>query len=315
MNPSTDKLLEAFELRLKRHYKRAYAEMDKKVKKYAKRLQRIDSEMRKALTDEEYAKWRKQKLDKLKQYTDMRDAIAEELVHADSVAAKMIEDALPEFYAEGFNIGVYQLEHDFGMDTAFTLYDKSTVARLIKDNPKLMPDLPRFELRVPRDLRWNKAQIHSELVKGILQGDSVEKIAKRLPRASTEKTMKGAIRRARTMVNGAENAGRVDSYKRAEKLGIEMVQEWMATLDNKTRHEHRMLDGQKVAVGDEFKIDGYTIRFPGDPEAAPEMVWNCRCTMRGDLLKYPREGDYRKDAKVGDMTYEEWKKARSIYGN
>ena len=313
MNPSTDKLLEAFEKRLKRHYKRAYAVIDKKIKEYTADLAQIDSEMKAALSPDEYKRWRKETLDKLKQYTDMRDTIAEELVHADSVAAGMIEDVLPEFYAEGFNMGVYQLEHDFAMDTAFTLYDKSTVARLIKENPKLMPDLPKFELRVPRDLRWNKAQIHSELVKGILHGDSVESIAERLPRASTEKNMKGAIRRARTMVNGAENAGRVDSYKRAEKIGVEMVQEWMAVLDDRTRHSHRDMDGIKIPVGDTFPNG---CRFPGDPECKkPEEVWNCRCTMRGDLLKYPREGDYRKDVKVGNMTYDEWKKARSIYGN
>lgn len=55
-----------------------------------------------------------------------------------------------------------------------------------------------------------------------------------------------AIRTARTAVTGAQNAGRLDSYYAAEKMGIKCRKQWMATLDGRTRHSHAMLDGEIV---------------------------------------------------------------------
>lgn len=54
-------------------------------------------------------------------------------------------------------------------------------------------------------------------------------------------------RTARTAVTAAENAGCVDSYSRAKSLGIELEQEWMATLDVRTRSSHRKLDAAGVS--------------------------------------------------------------------
>jgi hypothetical protein len=58
-------------------------------------------------------------------------------------------------------------------------------------------------------------------------------------------------------------------------MGIEMQQTWVATLDGRTRHEHRMLDGQTVPIGEPFEVDGYKIRYPGDPTAEGFLIWNC----------------------------------------
>lgn len=72
-----------------------------------------------------------------------------------------------------------------------------------------------------------------------------------------------ALRTARTAITGAQNAGRQDSYIAAEKMGIKMKREWLATMDNRTRHAHAVLDGQRVGVNEPFKVDGYEIMFPG----------------------------------------------------
>ena len=34
---------------------------------------------------------------------------------------------------------------------------------------------------------------------------------------------------------------------------------------------------------------GYEIQRPGDPNAAPEMVYHCRCVLSSALGKYPRQ--------------------------
>ena len=152
------------------------------------------------------------------------------------------------------------------------------------------------------------------MLQSILQGEPIPKIADRLADAVWDSNRAAAIRNARTMTTGAENAGRVDSYKRAEKMGIKMEQMWVATLDDRTRYEHRQLDGMRVVVGEPFEIDGYTIRFPGDPQAEPEMVYNCRCTLiaavAGTEIDQNEAKDLPRNSKLGDMTYEEWKYAK-----
>ena len=87
---------------------------------------------------------------------------------------------------------------------------------------------------------------------------------------------------------------------------------WLATLDGRTRHEHRQLDGQTVTVGDPFKIDGEEIRFPGDPFAPGYLVWNCRCTLVAQLEGFETDPDdmgLRYDDRLAGMSYEDWKEA------
>lgn len=88
--------------------------------------------------------------------------------------------------------------------------------------------------------------------------------------------MHSAIRNARTMTTSAENAGRLDSYRRAKDMGIEVMKTWVATLDSRTRHTHRMIDGETVDVDEPFSNG---LMFPADPDGDPEEVYNCRCTL------------------------------------
>jgi SPP1 gp7 family putative phage head morphogenesis protein len=115
-------------------------------------------------------------------------------------------------------------------------------------------------------------------LQGILQGESMDKIAKRL-RNVQEMNKTQAIRSARTIVTGAENKGRQDSYARAEADGIILEKEWIATNDARTRHWHADLDGEKVDQDKPFKNDFGKIMFPGDPSAHPANTYNCRCSM------------------------------------
>jgi SPP1 gp7 family putative phage head morphogenesis protein len=121
-------------------------------------------------------------------------------------------------------------------------------------------------------------KINAETLQGILQGESMDKIAKRL-RNVQEMNKTQAIRSARTIVTGAENKGRQDSYERAEKDGIQIMREWIATNDNRTRHWHSELDGTLVGVDEHFENAYGKIMFPGDPAAHPANTYNCRCTL------------------------------------
>ncbi len=75
---------------------------------------------------------------------------------------------------------------------------------------------------------------------------------------------------ARTETTGAAN------YARMEQMGREGVATHIWLAQPSARPEHLELDGKEVPIGDEF---GYGLRYPGDPQAGPAMVCNCRCVL------------------------------------
>ena len=127
-----------------------------------------------------------------------------------------------------------------------------------------------------------------------------------------------AIRTARTAVTSAQNAGRMDSYAAAQKMGIKLKREWVATLDNRTRHAHAMLDGQQADIDKPFKVDGYDIMFPGDTSAPGYLVYNCRCTQIAvvdgvDTSSAQRRARNPKTGQtevISNMSYSEWLKRK-----
>jgi HK97 family phage portal protein len=56
--------------------------------------------------------------------------------------------------------------------------------------------------------------------------------------------------------------------------------QWVAKNDDKVRIDHRILDGQTKTLGEPFEVEGFSLRFPGDPLAPPHLTINCRCKMR-----------------------------------
>ena len=205
------------------------------------------------------------------------------------------------------------MEHGTKLNTSFTLYDHSTVERLLKDNPKILPDPGKKVAQAIAEgkaKKWSKRALQSVMTQAILQGESIPQLAQRLTKAVGDMEKSAAIRNARTMTTSAESAGRVDSYKRAKNMGIQMKQIWVAALDNRTRHAHRLLDGQMREVGKPFEVDGEKIMYPGDLTAPGYLVYNCRCTLiaavKGSQLGNGLDGVER-NGKLGSMSYEEWK--------
>lgn len=166
-------------------------------------------------------------------------------------------------------------------EVTFNLLDEHTVAFLSKrGNIKLAPKV----LNIPKDKRWNMKQLQSRLLQGILNGDSISTIAKSFGEVILNNRA-SAIRNARTMTTGAENRGRLDSYKNLESQGVVQKKVWIATPDDRTRESHLEIDGEEVDINAEFSNG---CRFPGDPNGPPEEVWNCRCSMRDHIVGFRR---------------------------
>lgn len=270
-----DKKLTALLRRLHLSYRQASINLQQKIVDYLEKFEKEDAKMRVLLdsgelSHEDYMAWRYKKIAGTSQWADMREQLTDDLVNQDKIAASIISNTLPEIYAENHNYGTYEAEVGSGYDTTYTMYDKNTVALLLRGEQQLLP-YPDPSLNIPKDKIWNRQHIQSAVLQGILTGESMQDIADRFENV-VGMDERAAIRNARTAVTGAENAGRIDSYIRAESLGIKMKQMWLATLDARTRDSHAAMDGEKQDVGKTFSNG---CRYPGDPEGAPSEIYNC----------------------------------------
>lgn len=299
-----DNQLKALESDLEGLYRQATREMLQKQKAfltdYQKQLEKMKKDLKKGkITKEFFKKWQQDIISDISWYQEMVNTLAFNLTKVDEIAADMINGYLPNIYAENANFGLYEVENATGIKTAFSLVNHDTVKAAMSE------DLFKC-LDAGKDFNWNKQKLTSALIQGILQGEEVSKIAKRFKSVS-KMDKNAAIRNARTSVTGAENAGRIFSYERAESLGIKVKKKWIATLDERTRTSHRLLDETSVDVNDTFQSEHGAIRFPADPQAAPAEIYNCRCTLVADIEGVPNV-EVELYSKIKD--YEAWKRTK-----
>ena len=312
----TEALIKEMEKKINAEYSKAEKEIEEQLKDYFRRYEIKDKKWREWVedgkkTEAEYKAWKTQQLAVGQKWQDQKDMIAKELQNSNEIAKGIVNNYTPKIYADNHNYATYQIEHDAKINTGYTLYSKESVNRLLKDNPDLLPAPSKKTLKRLAENKqelWDKKQLQSVMMQGILQGDSIPKLATRLAEKVGESDRKAAVRNARTMATGAQNAGRVDAYKRAEDLGVDLEQMWIATMDDRTRHSHRELDGETRPVGEAFSNG---CEYPADPNGDPSEVYNCRCTLRGVVKGLERRsGQFRDDSAVGGMSYDEWLEAK-----
>lgn len=300
----TDEKLKRLERRIAREYENAYNEVSEKCDAYFEKFAQKDAEMQMKLaaeeiTEQEYKQWRYNQMMTGERWQALRNDLANDLVRADEIALDMVNGTLPEVYANNFNFGTYEVEKGANINTNFTLVDRDTVMNLLKDDPDIFP-MPT--LNKIKDGIWNRGHIVSAIAQGVLQGESIPNIAKRLE-SVVGMDRSAAIRNARTYTTAAENAGRMDSYHRAEDMGIQMRKMWVATDDERTRDSHRELDKVVVDTDEEFPNG---LMYPGDPSGDPSEVYNCRCTLVSVIKGHEyKDVDYR-----SKEDYEEWKRQK-----
>jgi SPP1 gp7 family putative phage head morphogenesis protein len=293
----TDKELEKMERNLKRHYKQATAELTEKWNKYMERArERISGLQAKYDTalkggDQNSIREAKERLEKAKRsatlenerYKNMVDETTEKLAHVNEIALDYVNGKMPKVYTKNYN-QVKGEAQEVGIK--FNIVDETTVERLVKTGDI---KLPKKKVNIPKDMRWNTKQLNSSVLQGILQGESMDKIAKRiLP--IVDNNRQAAIRNARTMVTGAENVGRLDSYRRLQENGAILKKVWIATHDSRVRAWHLDMDGQEADIDDMFTDgNGNELAYPADPSAAGETVYNCRCSMTTRIVGFKKK--------------------------
>ena len=279
-----------------------------------------DLKMRKKLKDgkitkTEYKQWQRGKVFQSDLWQKQINNLTETLYTSDVVSQRIVNGERINVFASNANAMAYSIEHGEGYDFGFGYYDSATVARILKEQPNLLP--PRIVKR-KEDVEWYHKLIDTSITQGIIQGEGIPEIARRIAETTGERALNAAVRNARTAMTSAQNAGRLEVMHEAQRMGIKVKKRWMATLDARTRDAHRDLDGQEQDVDAPFESDLGDILFPGDPAAEPALVYNCRCTMTYVHPEYP-SSFMRRDNISGEsiewMTYRQWegsKKAQTL---
>lgn len=319
----TDKELAKLERRIAKLYREAGEELQATIDAYFEQFKKRDEEMKaligtvqngKEWTEADYKQWRLNQIGRGERYQAMRDKVAHRMTDANAVAVSYTNDATPGIYSLNRNYSAYTIEQVAG-NVGFDLWDEQTVKRLMVEQPDLMPYYPpKRALKRGIDLEYGKKQITASVTSSILQGKSIKRIADDLQKRITTMSRNSAIRTARTAVTGAQNAGRMDSYAAAEKMGIKLKKSWLATIDGRTRHEHALLDGQTADTDKPFKVDGYELMFPGDPSGPAHLTYNCRCTLiaavdgvdTSDAKRRARDPETGESVLIENMSYAEW---------
>lgn len=284
----TDKQLKELEKEIERVYKRAEKEITEKWYDYMeqadKKLKDLHDEYVNAPTGEKRAAKRRYEEAAKRvtlqdnQFKQMRDNVVSKITDANNIAVDYTNGALPPIYTTNYNY----IDPDlYKTGVRFDLADEATVRRMIKDGDI---KLPKKKISISKDKAWNTKKLNSEILQGILQGESMKDIADRIFHI-VDNNEKAAIRNARTLVTGAESRGRIDRYHDLQDEGVVMTKVWMATNDDRTRDWHADMDGQEVGI-DEMFVDGLgnELEYPADPNAEPETVYNCRCSMRSHII-------------------------------
>jgi hypothetical protein len=85
-----------------------------------------------------------------------------------------------------------------------------------------------------------------------------------------------AMRIARTEGHRIQCQAGMDACYKAKDMGADVLKQWDATLDARTRESHQQVDGQVRELDEKFSNG---LMFPGDPSGGAAEVVNCRCAL------------------------------------
>ena len=302
--------------RILRVYGAARREMTEQLTEFLEHYQKLDAYKRAQLeegkiTESDYRTWLRNQVFQSEMMHQKLDNITQTCTTAQQTAYKLARDEQYDIFALGANWAFYELEQAAGVTFGLTLYNTEAVKLLLKENPRMVPNK---RIKSESNRTYDARVFNRYVMQGIVQGKSVHDIAVQAVYGMADTEIHWAMNNAITALTGAQNAGTMQQLRNAQAIGIEVQKRWNSTLDYRTREMHRLLDQETADLDEPFKVQGYEIQYPGDPNAAPEMVYHCRCKVTGALVKYHRQNAMRRDSTTKEvtsiLTYTEWYKAK-----
>lgn len=255
----TDAALKKLEKQIKSVYTKAYQELKEEA---ASVLAKIE------LNPDMPLSQKMALMSKYDRLNTLSDQLSKTAYEANSTAQRMINNEMVNIYEINYNGDAEK----FG----FALTDNTAIKKILKEEEN-----PFNMISSLRDKTGIRNEMKGQLMTGLLKGEGIPKIARRLKNIS-EKSLKDSIRIARTETTRVVNSAKMDIGAEGQRLGFDMWKRWVATTDGRVREDHLAMNGVEVPQDSPFVLpDGSKVMFPGDISmgAPPEQTINCRCIM------------------------------------
>ena len=198
-----------------------------------------------------------------------------------------IAEYLDDSYKNGFVGTMYTLHHQ---DAPFLLpIDENVVMKAITLDSHLKDDLYDS---LGFDLKELRKTIQSEITRGVATGLMYKDIARNIANASGV-PMRRAKTIARTEAGRIQEQATMDAANKAKEKGADLIKQWSAIRDGKTRDNHRYLHGQVRELDEYFEVEGHQALEPHGFGVASEDC-NCRCTTLIRPRSEMNEAEYKR---------------------
>lgn len=258
---------------LEAQYKRALTDINRKVLDFQAEIELLDAAINQdGVDDATKALLLSQKRSKIyqKQYQEaLQGQVSGILDKMQGDNYSTIESYLKDSYENGYVGTMYDIAKQ-GIPVIAPI-DQAAAVRAILVDSKVSKGLYN---RLGVEVSGLKKTITREISRGISTGMSYADIARNIANVS-----KAPISRtktiARTEGHRIQQASTVDAQQAAKAKGADVLKQWNATLDGRTRPSHARVDGEIRELDEKFSNG---LMYPGDPSGGAAEVVNCRCT-------------------------------------
>lgn len=258
---------------LEKQYRMALRDVNEKIKLFQADIDLLDEALSQDGLDEATrALLQSQKRSKVyqKQYQEALKGQVSGIVdklHSDTYTT--IDKYLKDCYDTGYIGAMYSMAGQ-GIPIIAPI-DQAQAVKAILTDSKISGGLYK---RLGVDAAKLKRSITQEISRGIASGLPYRDIARNINNVSGS-GLYNAQRIARTEGHRIQQTSTRDAQYAAKAKGADVVKQWDASLDARTRDSHARVDGEIKELDEKFSNG---LMFPGDPSGSAAEVVNCRCT-------------------------------------
>lgn len=183
-----------------------------------------------------------------------------------------VSEYLTKSYEDGFIGTMYDMQGQ-GIPLVFPI-DQKQVVEALQHETKLSEGL---YAALGKDTKRLSKQISGEISRGISNAAMFSEISRNIA-GYCGISKNNAMRIARTEAHRIQCKATVDAQWKAKAKGADVVKQWDASLDGRTRDAHREADGQIRELDEDFEVGGERMQAPGIGGSAAN-VCNCRCAL------------------------------------
>lgn len=258
---------------LEKQYAKALKDINEKVKLFQADIDLLDQALsQEGLDDTTRALLQSQKRSKIYQQNYQKALQGQvsgilDKMHGDNYAT--IDKYLNGCYETGFIGTMYDIAGQ-GVPLVVPINQAAAVKAVLTDSKVSNGLYAALGVNVKK----LKKSITQEISRGIASSLPYSDIARNISSVS-KAPLSRAKTIARTEGHRIQQTSARDAQYAAKKRGTDVLKQWDAALDGRTRDSHARVDGEIRELDEKFSNG---LMFPGDPSGGAAEVVNCRCT-------------------------------------